>query len=397
MKNNTSKIISFLKSLFFSTILPAAVITSVVLAAVCPISCRVTEESLSLLEGDFTVPKIISCDVLDEHTVCVTFSKQVSVPSATIIREPSQESLPQELSVESQDFQEKQEGNAQVYFVMNDEMEVGKSYQLDGCVKDRNGNALSFSLGFAGFNARVPRLILNEVRNAYGRSKVSDNFHRKTEFVELLALSDGNLFGVQIESANDGVKTRYTFPAVEVKKGDYVTVHMRQIPQQDLIPGEVMADELSSDLTLSVSLDSCSSARDLWSPNTGAVFAPSDIIIVRSSPTGPVQDALHFSLPDKDLETLYPDFYALTVENGIWEGPALDSTNVTSSAISRTMSRQNSSTLLRQYSDGDFISTEGAISNSASQWIVTAEKTVNKIKYPGATPGYANSVNSYSK
>lgn len=372
-----------IKNYLIKTLLPAVALSATVLTAITPISCRATEEGIQLLTGDFTAPKIEQFAVNSQHELSLTFDKAVKSVEAGVSVSGDTQTPPISLTGTYE------EGNKKVIFHLSQETAVGTAYTCAGIITDTIGNTLTFSIPFCGYNDRVPLLLLSEVRNAYSTStdKTSGTKKYKTEFIELYACTDGNLSGVELVNAGDGEEKKYALPNVEIYKGEYIVVHLRKME-------EGCIDETGTDLSLATATDSCSTARDLWVENTKARLGTSDILIVRNSNDGTVLDALVFATSSL---TAWSDSYAVFVEavekSGVWLDQngtatcsltsAISSDLLTSSAATRTLSRQNVSKC-----------TTG--NNNAAQWIITMNSGSGNKKSAGDTPGYQNSTTAYS-
>ena len=246
------------------------------------------------------------------------------------------------------------------------------------------------------------------MRNAYGAVTANKVTTHRCEFVELVAVKEGNLSGLELFSAGDGEERRYEFPAVKVSRGEYITVHVRKPPVNEKYPedAEGMICELSDDLTLSTHTDSCNAARDLWSENEKACFADSDIIVLRNSLSGRIEDCVLFA---KSSLEQWPEQYgkilSSVLEEGLWQNAdgtascepesAVCSDNVTSGAATRSFSRQNVEKILEDMESG----TDGAepFKNSSDVWLLTCDSGSGSKKINGVTPGYRNSDNAYIK
>lgn len=360
---------------FLRTLLPSFAIVASFFLTFNVLGCGSTLSGLSMLSGDFSVPKITSFELKEADLVQLSFTKNVEVSnlSLTLLLENENQEVPCDFSFEEE----------KLLLRLQNQMTPGSSYQLDGCVMDENKNILSFSIPFKGFNGRVPSLLISEVRNAYGSKSINKVKHYKTEFVELFILEDGNLSGVKIISANDGEEKSYTCPNLEVKAGSYVTVHMRTIPQ-DKITDEILISEIDGDLTASYSLDTSSYAIDLWSENSSAVFAQSDVIAVIDSQTGLPLDALCYETYEKKLDT-FSEIAELVLQNENWLGEPFDASLVTSSAVTRSIARQNLSSLYADFKNGLY--EEKIISSQSSDFLLVSE----------VTPGYENSSSIFTK
>lgn len=382
------------KDFLLKTLLPGGILLSVVVLSICPCSCRASLEEVDVLEGDFSVPHIYDFSVTGASVLVMEFTKEITLENASVFSKDTEENFCKAQPEYSEDHK-----TAMIH--LESPTEIGHDYVLEGQVKDVHGNSLTFSLPFRGFNENPAKVILSEVRNAYGTASVKDSegtsqkVHR-SEYVELYVLKSGNLCGIEVCSASDGEERMYVVPPVEVMAGDYVTVHMRTV-DSDGFDGEGMTSELGDDLTLSTHEDSCPTARDLWSENSKACFADSDIVFLRNNYDGTILDALVFA---KSKVTAWKDSFLEVVsaveESGVWSPDAspangICSDLVTSTAATRSYSRQNIEETIEAVESGL------PIENNASVWMITANSGSGKKMVPGITPGLKNSSNEYKK
>lgn len=366
-----------LKLYLLKSVLPAFALVFCVLLAV---NCRSTVDGIGMLSGDYTSPEIESFCVNDSLSSTIEFSKPVTLDSLFLFTgaakgsgsgTPASSSAPSSVERHTIEF--------------SDRTVIGESYVLEGRASDEKGNSLTFSIPFTGYNASPAVLCLSEVRNAYATATVKGFKTHRCEFVELYVLEGGNLSGMELYSAGDGNERKYTFPAIDVNKGEYITVHPRRGTTADVVE-DGMVSETGDDLTLSVHMDSCDTARDLWSENLKSCYSDSDIIVLKGS-SGAVMDALVFA---KSTLTEWKEEYAKTVsaveESGVWldsEGnkscslaSAFCSDYITTTAATRSMARQNLESVDPQN-----------ICSSKKDWMVVSE----------TTPGTKNSSKEYVK
>ncbi len=160
----------------------------------------------------------------------------------------------------------------------------GADYSLAGEVEDLHGNRTRFLVRFAGWNDRAPPLLISEVQTGKNGSKTKP--HR--DFVELEALADGNIGGEELSWASSVKAATYRFPSIEVKKGDYIVLHLAP----EGIAEEV--DELGSELAASGGVDSSATGRDLWCAAMGLPDA-SGAIALSIRPGSPSVDGLFYA------------------------------------------------------------------------------------------------------
>ena len=308
------------------------------------ISCTLTPEGISILSGNYESPKFLELKVNSENSLQILFSTSINLENLKIY--PLGEN--QELKVESQNLGE---GIWQIDASSN--FDCRKIYLIEGYVLDQRGNSLYFKDSFMGFNGRVPKVVINEIRTEYSKPKV--------EFVELKVLSEGNLGGMELVVASDGEENNYVFPAVEVKPEDLVVLHFRKIEDGCI-------DEIENDRELSLATES-SSSIDLWIDNTSARIAKSDVILLKNKRQGEVVDSvLYMESSASSWKTPFLSECAeLALSSETWIGNPVNSDGVTAT---RTLSRVN-------------------LNKDASAWIVTATSK--------ASPGKENSTQAYAK
>jgi hypothetical protein len=161
---------------------------------------------------------------------------------------------------------------------------AGADYSLAGEVDDAHGNRTRFLVRFSGWNDRAPPLLISEVQTGKNSSKTKP--HR--DFVELEALADGNLGGEELSWASSVKTATYRFPGIEVKKGDFIVLHLAP----EGIAEEV--DERGSDLSASGGIDSSATGRDLWCASMALPDA-SGALSVAIRPGSPPFDGLFYA------------------------------------------------------------------------------------------------------
>jgi hypothetical protein len=214
-------------------------------------------------------------------------------------------------------------------------------------------------------NKRNPKMVINELRTEYnGKTK-------RTEFVEFKAKSAGNLEGLKLFIKWDAKKPfEYAFPAIRVKTGDYITLHLRTLEDD-------CADELGLDLSLSGGNDSNPEAHDLWVSGNKKLLHKTDIVYLQDASGGIMDAVILNEEPDETWPSSRQHFEELTeflfIKNA-WKSAAgappgpLDSVDTSGikTAITRSVSRHE----------------EVEDSDTADDWHVT--------DIYGATPGEPN-------
>ena len=108
---------------------------------------------------------------------------------------------------------------------------------------------------------------------------------KRMEYIEFKTKAAGNLNGFQLyimyETNNPFI---YTFPAVDVASGEYITLHLRTLESN-------CVDELGKNLSLSGGTDSCATARDLWVSGSNKLLHQTSIVYLQDA-NGKIIDAI---------------------------------------------------------------------------------------------------------
>jgi hypothetical protein len=407
-------------------VLTVCAVSFAVLFSIAPFSCRAGEEGIEILSGDYEAPQIIKFGAVSSSELSLVCTKPVTVGELAVRRADEQSS---ESSAQSTEEGMQSTGTVQdslfsasasydaagtgVMIILSPATETGAKYTVSGVAKDTNGNTLTFSLPFTGWNDNPPVMVMNEIR--------SEGTKEKPEFVELYVVRGGNTAGLVLESAYDGDEKKYSFPIMKVATGEYITVHFRTVE------GAPCADETGNDLALSDSLDTVPStvintksvaetvaaqkdARDLWIQNTAARIPPSDVLLLTNSADGRILDAVLFAESTKGSWSSAQTAAAeKAVLSGIWTGTSLPSggADSTYATTTRTLCRQNLAAVAAAYER----QTAGA-SSAVSENTSGAGMSVNPLAVipfnasgPGdwavvdtscATPGFVNSTKIYA-
>ena len=319
-------------------------ISSIIMIIFSGISCTLTPEGISILSGNYESPKFLELKVNSKNSLQVLFSTSINLENLKIY--PLGEN--QELQVESKNL-----GEGLWQIDACSDFDCRKIYLIEGYVLDQRGNSLYFKDSFMGFNGRVPKVVINEIRTEYSKPKV--------EFIELKVLLEGNLGGMELVVASDGQDNSYVFPSIEVKPDDLVVLHFRKIEDGCI-------DEIENDKELSTATESTSSI-DLWIENTSARIGKSDVILLKNKQQGEIVDSvLYMESSASSWKTPFLSECAeLAISSESWIGNPVISDGVTAT---RTLSRVNPN-------------------KDASAWIVTATSK--------ASPGKENSTQAYAK
>lgn len=327
-------------------------ITSIVVFSVIPFSCKVTSAGIEFIGGDYSAPTLDEMNVVDNQTLKIKFSENVKVTNAVIsprivgISDSSIHSTNENLSpslaaavgeygkIDCDVVYDNE--NHFVTFRLQEATEIGREYELFGVVEDRIGNSLTFTVPFSGYNATIPRMIMTEIQIKYGKGSSGGQPIYRGEFVEFLALEDGNLIGLELFSASDGEKKKYQFPNIEVKKGEVILVHLRTV-------GEGCVNE-ELDYNAATAPHSKDEIRDLWDENTTARFNDSsDVIILRNRVDGSIIDGIMYASADAvEWKTGVAESAVELQQYGIYQSYEIQNANISKGCTTlKSLTRQN--------------------------------------------------------
>ena len=221
-------------------------------AGVCTVCSCVTgaEGTAALILGNSSeAPLFLSCKAVSGNEIAFEFSLPVQVLSLNF-------SPPVQV--------DEVENGSIVRVVYSGGPEPGERLTADLLAEDENGNTINVLVPLRTRNDRIPRMRINELRTETAKPKY--------EFIEFKILADGNLGALQvIVSGNYKNPLLYEFPSIEVKAGEYVTLHLRTTE-------EGQRDELGSNLAESSGTESAAAARDLWIPGSTKLLHKTDAV-----------------------------------------------------------------------------------------------------------------------
>jgi len=356
------------------------ILCAVTLFCVNPFSCKVSEEGIIFVGGDYTAPVLEDYYVLDEKNVIISFSEKVKLKSYVVsehiqdISDSAEHSSSLELSpaikAASGGFGKVEssysiaEDGCKITISALDVYEIGKAYEIFGSVEDKTGNTLSFCIPFIGYNSRLPKLIMTELQIQYKKHK-EDAF--RCEYIEFLALSDGNLCGLELVSGTDGEEKKFAFPAIDVRAGEVFLLHLRSA-------GSGCITE-TDNLNESSALYSGKNVRDIWSDNTKArLNDSSDIIIIRNSIDSSILDAFMYATADTTEWGKKLPVYAAEVEaSGIYESTDPCDVEVNSglgSVAAKAFCREDAKELQQRVLAGEEL--EYPVKRQEENWVIKA-------------------------
>jgi hypothetical protein len=251
----------------------SAQILAASLAAACIAAAGCSQGSAAAVypAADLTPPGLLEAGPTGSREVLLRFDEAVRPVDGSLAVEPSAS-----LSAAA-------EGERLVVAFGSDQS-PGADYSLAGEVDDLCGNRTRFLVRFAGWNDRAPPLLLSEVQPCKNGSVSKP--HR--DFVELEAMEAGNLGGEELTWASSVKSSTYRFPGIEVKKGDFIVLHLAP----EGIAAEV--DELGPDLAASGGIDATATGRDLWCASM-ALPDTSGVLSLSTRPGSPPMDGLFYA------------------------------------------------------------------------------------------------------
>jgi hypothetical protein len=310
-----------------------------------------TETALQKVFGTNTKaasPVFLSCKADSPSAITFRFSLPVTLVSAHF--EPALEIV----SVTNGDA---------ITFTLGTEERGGELISADVLVEDEHKNTLNVLLQFRSRNDRLPDFLITELRTEASKPK--------GEFVELNMLGDGNLGALRLFAATND-EPLFEFPPVEVKKGEYVVIHLRTYE-------EAMVDETGSSLSASQGTEALATARDFWIPESKERLRKTDAVYLMDQDDRIIDAVLFTETPgswgknsgalEKAAE-LFGEQGVWLAQNGAVPAPE-DAVSSTATTATRSISRDES-----RKDD-----------NTAADWYITATS--------GATPGKANSTKRY--
>ena len=363
----------------------AVVIAGITVLAVMPVSCKITEQGVKIISGDYVPPVLNDFVVLDESTLRLEFSEKVEVTgyvtakvtdeffgseehSSTFDLSPAIErvsgiygSVPCAVSVD--------ESGCVVTVCFEQQMEIAQEYEFYAEVRDSIGNSLTLAVPFTGFNSRVPQLIITELQteSLSQRSAEKKEGIYRNEFVEILVLKEGNLAGLELCSGYDGETKKFCFPAIDVSAGEVFVVHMRN-------RGNGCISETDDNLSQAFSSYASPDIRDLWTDIESTTLGnKTDIVILRNRADKRLLDAVMFRAPDTEAWTKTMAEYALLIdESGIYESGDIDNAFVTEGlTATKTLVRTDAQELRLKVLEGQEIAFP--VPSSPELWAIASE------------------------
>lgn len=185
-------------------------------------------------------------------------------------------------------------GPSKNVILRSQEQAPGLLYTLEGEAQDAHGNSASFAAQFSGFNARVPRLLINEFT-----PRGSGNH---PDLVELKALTSGNMGGIVFMAGTPGSHdARMVFPPFEVVAGSFIVIHLKP-------SGDVEEVDEMRDTTASKGFDASQAAFDFWLRDGRGIGGNNGVLTLYDRPGGACLDGILYSNRTVQSDERYAGF-----------------------------------------------------------------------------------------
>lgn len=283
----------------FGKICTVIVITTVVCLCGMSASCKVSPEGITILETDYSTPKLVNIQISNSKEIYLKFDKEITLKQLKIASKNNPEDF---YFVDVKDF----EKNLAFYITCENQFSFLDSYEIFGVVEDEKYNTLTFSSVLTGFNENLPKIAISELRTYYQKPKL--------EFIELVAESSGNLAGMILEIYYKEKPLEFVFPPVEVEKGDFLIIHGRTVDETCINESENLEEATHK--------DAVSGVLDFWLDSDSKVIGNSGAILIRERKNGKPVEALLYTEPSKeDWGTSYIKEAAQeAIDAGVWVG-----------------------------------------------------------------------------
>jgi hypothetical protein len=239
-----------------------------VAASLCACSSSNIETTLQEAFGVNTrasAPVFLGAHTVSATEICFQFSLPVAFVSARFSPDMEVEAVAE---------------GTDIVITVSGDAAAGEHVTADILVEDEYKNTLHVLTSFRTRNDRLPSFVITEIRTETSKPK--------GEFVELKMSSDGNLGALRMFAATNGVDAPvFEFEPVEVKKGEYVVIHLRTYED-----GSVNED--GTDVSAASATDALSTARDFWLPDAVERLRKTDAVFFLDQDDA-VLDAILFS------------------------------------------------------------------------------------------------------
>jgi hypothetical protein len=238
------------------SMVPAAFAALVVLTVSAAfLSCSTGEAIEQILGGSAAAPVFISCKAVSPTEIDFQFSSAVRVLSLNLSPGPEAEAASE---------------GSMVRVNLARAAGEGERLTADLLVEDAYGNTLNVLVPLRARNDRMPPFLINELLTEFSNAKSLSK--PIIEFIEIKTGGPGNLGALRLFIAgNTKQPLIYEFPPVEVKRNEYIVIHLRNIE-------EGTVNETGDDLDLSTGADAQGDARDFWITSDAKLLHRTDAV-----------------------------------------------------------------------------------------------------------------------
>ncbi|MCL2244371.1 MAG: hypothetical protein FWC03_07870 [Treponema sp.] len=264
------------------------------------------------------------------------------------------------------------ESGSTVKVKLEESLASGLEFTADLLAEDADKNTINVLVPFRSRNNRMPLLVINELCT----ENAASNTGKKPEFIEFKMKSDGNLGAMRVfilGNTNASQKTIYEFKPVEVKRDDYVTLHLRTV-------GDECIDEYGENLNESGGKDASPTGRDFWVPgNTKLIHKDASAVYVLDQDDNVLDAVMISSTPDVWWKKEYfAEAAGFLHQQDKWK--SIDGSICSPAGAAMSDKATNTRTICRDETRED--------SNTAADWYITVTS--------GTTPGKPNNRNKFS-
>jgi len=301
-----------------------------------------------MLGGSSQALVFLNCKAVSEDKIEFEFSKAVTVK--TVDFSP-------ELPIASV------ERGRTVGILLKENATPGMLVTADMVAEDEKRNSINVLVSFRTRNNHMPKLVINELCTEYANAAAG----KKEEFIELKIKSAGNLGAMRVFILGNTKLTVYDFSPVEVKKDDYVVLHLRKWD-------ELCKDELSDNLDVSRSVNSSPNARDFWIPGDKKLMQKAATTVYVLDQDDKVLDAVMLCATQDSpwAKDYYAEAASFLFEQGEWK--SAEGQIASPTAAVNSSATTNTRTICRDETVED--------TNTAKDWYITYTSC--------ATPGKPN-------
>jgi len=249
--------------------------------------------------GSSSALLFLNCRAVSQDEVEFDFSRPVTIKYLNF--EP-------EMPVDSM------ESGSTVKVKFKEKPESGKLINANLLAEDGKKNTLNALVSFRARNDRMPKLVINEICAETASAAAG----KKEEFIEFKTKSAGNLGAMRVVingNSTAAKKTVYEFSPLEVKKDEFLVLHLRAYNSDSI-------DEYGERLDESAGVNATAAARDFWMRGEAKLLHKTAMIYVLDQDDNVIDAVILSENPDPWWTK---DYFAETAEflfnSGAWKSP----------------------------------------------------------------------------